>query len=145
MAALRLHRQRWQTKVRIPKALRASYGDREYLYRHLATSDRRKAQAEADAWEAALRLEWQAKAHDKEATPRVLRQLYEELKQRAAAGAFEVELADEDPIEAGIEWELDKLADAIGERELEPAEEIQVAALQDAKRQRQGKRAPFRV
>lgn len=132
MASLKLHRQRWQAKVRIPKPLEADYGGKQFLYRHLATSDRKVAQVEADAWEAMLRMEWAGKTGNLDATRGSLRALYERIRQEAEAGERAVHVANEDPLEAGIEYELEKLADNVAQREMTDIEEAQLAALQDA-------------
>jgi len=133
MVHVRQHRQRFQARVRIPAALKEHYGAREHLYRHLATTDGRVARLEADAWEARLRIEWAAKQGSATPSRAVLRELYASILGDAAAGKFRVfGDGEECPDELGIGFELDKLADNVGERELTQSEEVQVAALQDA-------------
>lgn len=143
MATLKRHRQRWQAKVRIPVNMRDRYDGREFLYKHLSTPDKRIALAEATAWEADLRLQWLAQ--DTGATSRsTLRTLYSNLRDQAAAGLFQVEMADADPVETGIEFEIERLSDDVEDRPLPPETEVRLAALQDAKTIRQGKPAPRR-
>lgn len=146
MASLKLHRQRWQAKVRIPKALEPSYGGKQFLHQHLATSDRKEAKRQADLWEAGLRIEWAAKDGDRETAKETLRAVYERLREAAAAGEFEVHMDGEvDPVAAGIDFELEKMADAIGPRDLTGTESIRVAALQDALRIRRGQKVKRRL
>lgn len=141
MAAIKLRHQRYWAKVHVPQAMQKHHGGRKQLERNLLTSDRKRAEVEAAAWEAMLRLEWQEKSGATDTDPRALRQLYADLRQRAAAGEFHIELGEkDDPVEAGIEHELDKMAERVGERELEPSESIRVAALQDAFRDVRGQR-----
>jgi hypothetical protein len=132
MASLKLHRQRWQAKVRIPKALEAAYEGKQFLYRHMATSDRRVAATEAAAWEAMLRMEWAEKMG--EATPAngSLRVLYQHIREAAESGDHVVLADGLDPVEAGIDHEIEKMADDIGERDLTDTEGAKLAALQDA-------------
>lgn len=133
MPTLKLHRQRWQTKVRIPKAVRDHYEGREFLYRHFATSDRGAAQREANLWEGHLRIEWAAMTQKGALPAQALRDVYERLRAAGTSGEFELH-ADEDmdTVEAGIRYELDKMDDAIGQRDLTGIEQARVAALQDA-------------
>ncbi|MCW2369927.1 DUF6538 domain-containing protein [Sphingobium sp. B11D3D] len=144
MASLKLHRQCWQAKVRIPKELRSRYEGREFIYRHLSTSDRRKAKLEADAWEAGLRLEWAA-ARGEAVSTSALRSLYQQLRQRAEAGEFVVESGDADPIELGIEHELERLSEQYEARDIPAEAEYRLAALQDAQRARAGRSIPRRA
>lgn len=132
MVSLKLHRQRWQAKVRIPKALEASYGGKQYLYRHLPTSDRRTAKVEADAWEAMLRMEWSAKLGHVAPSTGSLRAFYEQLRREAESGELTAVVEGMDPVEAGIDLAIDRLADAVGERDLTDRESARLAALQDA-------------
>jgi integrase len=146
MASLKLCRQRWQTKVRIPKALEGRYEGRKYLYRHFATSDRKAAQREADLWEARLRVEWALKAGDLDAPTSSPRALYNRVRESAVAGAFELygDPDEDDPVDAGISWEIGAIADAVGERETTEEEDARLAALNDALRIRQRKPLPRR-
>ncbi|VWX46637.1 tyrosine-type recombinase/integrase [Novosphingobium sp. 9U] len=134
MASLRARHNRFEAKVRIPTALRASYDNREFLYRTLTSTSRKVAQVEADAWEAGLRVEWAGReglAKDERAN---LRRVYEETLQAASAGRFVVHVAGEDPIDAGIDYEIGKIADAIPEdEEAGPEASARLAALEDAR------------
>ena len=132
MASLKLHRQRWQAKVRIPKALEPSYDGKQFLYRHFATSDRRAAKVEAEAWEALLRMEWAEKLGTQPADSGSLRAIYERIRQAAEAGEFIIHSDNPDPVEAGIDMEIERMADQIGERDLSETEAAKLAALQDA-------------
>lgn len=144
MASLKLHRQCWQAKVRIPTALRANYGGREFLYRHLSTSDRRAAKAEADAWEATLRLEWAAKSGHSPA-PSVLRELYQDLRRRAEDGEFLMFSGDEDARALGIDQQIEVIADKYGDADLPPEDATRLAALQDASATLAGRKVPARA
>ena len=103
MPTLRLHRQRWQTKLRIPKAVREHYDGREFLYRHFATTDRGAAQREADLWEAQQRIEWAAIEQNGSLPVQAAREVYQRLKEAGASGEFELHANhDTDIVEAGI-------------------------------------------
>lgn len=140
MAGLQQRHNKWRAKVRIPKDLEAHYGGRKVCERTLAALDRPSAKIEAAAWEAALRLEW-AEVRGQSAPSRdTLRQIYAGLMERALGGAFVVHVSGEDdPVATGIDFELSRMADALGERELTDAEAARVAALQDALKSRQGR------
>jgi integrase len=143
MAVLLLRHQRYSARVRVPKEHQATHGGKEFLQRTLGTSDRKVAQAEADAWEAMLRLEWTGSG-DGEAPRQSLRALYQRLRDEASSGAFKVYTRDEDPVEAGIERQLGGLSDRYGDEELPEADEVRLAALQDALRLVQGTPVPRR-
>ncbi|ASJ91687.1 tyrosine-type recombinase/integrase [Porphyrobacter sp. CACIAM 03H1] len=141
MASLRQRHHKFEAKVRVPTALRVHYGDREYLYRTLAASNRRAAVIEAAEWETGLKLEWAAeRGHDCEALDglRGARRIYQHIRAKAAAGAYRLEVANEEPGLAGIDHELDKLAFLHGPAELSPVDAAKVAALQDAARELRG-------
>lgn len=140
MASLKQRHNKIEARVRIPKPLRDAYGGKELLYRTLAATDRRTAKAEADVWEAGLRAEWSLRLGGTVHAVAALRETYTRLRERAVVGEFgEVFGPDaEDPVTVGIDLELDRMADAIGERELTPAEEAKVWALQDAAKTRSG-------
>lgn len=152
MVSIRKKHHHFQAKVRVPLPLRPSYGGKEFLYLTLRTSDSKAAQAQGDAWEAGLRLEWagvQAAAvpagHTPGLSPAQLRALYHDLRRRAEAGEFVMHIADEDPVEAGIDFEAEKIADAHeGVDELPEVAEFRLAALQDAKATVQGLPVPRR-
>ncbi|WP_057883082.1 tyrosine-type recombinase/integrase [Tsuneonella troitsensis] len=147
MASLKLHRQRWQTKVRIPSHLVAKYEGRKFLYRHLATSDRKEALQEANLWEAALRIEWAQMGNDGPPDPSRLRDIYSRVFGDAIGGAFllQGDPGDPDEVTAGISRAIDQIADQFGDKELPEADSVRLAALNDALLQRQGRRVPRRV
>jgi integrase len=135
LASLRARHNRFEAKVRIPTSVRAAYDGREFLYRTLTSTSRKVAQVEADAWEAGLRVDWASReglAQDARAS---LRRVYEETLEAAAAGRFQVHRPGEDPVDAGIDYELEKLAEAGDPDELEPSGEVaaKLAALNDAR------------
>lgn len=145
MASIKAHRLRWKATVRIPKALEAHYGGRKFLYRSLPTSDRKAAQLEADAWEVALRLDWAVLQGNAAPDRASLREMYANFLQRAEGGEFEVHVdGEDDPITAGVRHEIDRMADAIGERDLTDTEATRLAALQDAITRRQGRKVKRR-
>lgn len=145
MASIRQHRQRWKATVRIPKALEGAHGGRKYLYRNLTTTDRRAAQIEADAWEVSLRVQWAA-AQGREAPSRLaLREMYGAIFGQATNGEFLVYgRPEDDEVEAGIDHEIERLAESIGQREPSATESTTLAALQDALRVHNGQRVPRR-
>lgn len=146
MARIRLRHRRFWAAVRVPKALVDQYGGKAELWRNLQTSDVTTANVEAAAWEAMLRMEWQEKQGTPTDDPSALRRVYTELRRQAAAGAFVVHQGGDDPVEAGIEHELERMADADPdpEADLAPGEAIRVAALQDALADLRGQKVPRR-
>lgn len=142
MAALKRRHNKWEARVRVPKGLVDRYGGKERLYRTLQSPSRRAALVEAQDWETGLRAEWAAQlGHDSEALQGLRqrhRREYERVRAKAVAGEFQVHAGDEDPALLGIDFELEKIAEAAGARELSPTEAAHVAALQDAARERQG-------
>ena len=141
MAAIKQRHHKFEAKVRVPVPLRHSHGNREYLYRTLTASNRRAAKLEADAWENGLKLEWAAtQGHDCEALSglRQERRLYHHIRAKASARAFTVNGDDSEAALAGIDHELDKLAEEHGPAELPRLTEMRIAALQDAARDLQG-------
>lgn len=146
MAALKRRHNKWEARVRVPKALREKHGGKELLYRTLRATDRRAAKVEALAWEAELKAGWEAERSGGTPSLGALRQLYESIRRKAEEGEFSLHGNREsfDEVTAGIEYELDKIAEKVGFRDLSEAESIQVAALQDAKQQRQGRRVEAR-
>lgn len=129
--------------MRVPKPLRVAYGGKELLYRTLAATDRKAAKAEAGAWEAGLRAEWELRLHGTSHTAAELRATYEGLKALAGAGEYGEVLGPdgEDAVAVGIDLELERMADQIGNRDLSRAEAAKVWALNDAQRERRGLRA----
>lgn len=143
MAGLTQKHNRWDATVRIPKHLRSHYEDREFLYRRLQAKDRRSAKAEADAWEAGLRLEWLAL--EGEPLPEAaFRDIYQRVRKDAAQGAYQVH-ADgafaESPELEGISYEIDKIEEAVGPGgEPDRAQRARLLALQDARRDIMGEK-----
>lgn len=140
MASLKQRHNKWEARVRVPKALQDQLG-KQLLYRTLQSNNRRAAQIEAEAWENALRVEWAAMlGHDTEALQGLRRDRleYERVRRMAEEGRFEVHAGSMDPVLAGIDRELEKIAEAVGKRELSPTEAARVYALNDAARDRQG-------
>ncbi|MDF2638376.1 MAG: Phage integrase family protein [Novosphingobium lindaniclasticum] len=136
MASLRARHNRFEAKVRIPAAQQANYEGREFLYRTLKATSRKVAQVEANAWEAALRVDWAEYPSSSAGDPREdLRRVYADTLQAATAGRFQVHRPGEDPLDAGIDYELEKLAEAGDPDELEPSGEVaaKLAALNDAR------------
>jgi integrase len=144
MAALKRRHNRWEAKVRVPREAQAQEEGRQFLYLTIATADKRKATAEAEAWEALLRAKW-GQARDPE-TPNLahLRRLYEDLRAKAVSGAFKAydspirvddmgTVEESDPVLLGIEFEIEKIAEAVGPSSDPPPEQAyRLAALQDA-------------
>lgn len=143
MASLKQRHNKWEARVRVPKPLRDAYGGKELLYRTLAATDRRAAKAEAGAWEIGLRAEWELRLHGTTHTAAELRATYEGLKALAGAGEYGEVLGPdgEDAVAVGIDLELERMADQIGNRDLSRAEAAKVWALNDAQRERRGLRA----
>lgn len=140
MATLQPRHNKFRAKVRIPKPLREHHEGREFLYRTLSALDRRSAQVEADAWEAGLRSEWLSMQSKGNTSRSTLRTIYEEGRKAALAGQYLVEMdGEDDPIEVGIEFEIDKLDEEVGENELTEGQEARLAGLQDALAIHQGK------
>lgn len=141
MAALRQRHNKFEAKVRVPKPLRASLGNREYIYRTLNSTNRRAAKLEAAEWETGLKLEWASEqGHDCDALDglRQERRIYEHVRAKAAGGAFTVNGDCKEAALAGIDHELDKLAEKYGPANLPRPAELRIAALQDAARDLQG-------
>lgn len=144
MAAIRRRHNRWEARVRIPKDLEAAHGGKTHLYRTIATSDKRTAKAEADGWEAMLRAQWAEHLGHDSPSLAALRQTYERTRREAADGSLQVHSGDADPVLLGIEHELDRLADDVGEGDLSQLQEARLAALQDAASERRGVRPATR-
>lgn len=142
MAYLQNRHNKWRAAVRIPKELQGRYEGRQLLQRTLQARDKASAKAEAEAWEAGLRSEWAAVSPNVTTSRAALRQIYEDGRRAALANEYLVYAdTDTDPAEAGIDYEIDKLAEqaeAAG-GELHPAASARLAALQDAKVVHRGK------
>lgn len=148
MAALKRRHNRWEAKVRVPKAV-ADEVDKSFVYRTIATADKRTAQAEADAWEALLRAEWAEKQGHSSPALRAFRSVYARVREQAERGEFLLfESQDEvHPVEpelAGVDHEIEKLAETAEVRELSEEERGRLAALQDASLVMVGRAVPRR-
>jgi integrase len=141
MASLQNRGNKWRAKVRIPKHLRDRYEGREFMERTLRALDRPSARAEAEAWEAGLRSEWTALAPNGTTTTRMeLARVYESGKLAALGGEYNVISGPEDdPVEVGIDREIEKIADEVRDRELTMIEAARLAALQDALTEHRGR------
>ncbi len=103
--------------------------------------ERPMAKAEADAWEAGLRIEWAALMQEHRAPKSLLRDVYEKGRQAASRGEYIIYAeSDASPAELGIEHEIDKLEDKYGERQLSDVDGARLAALQDALAEHRGER-----
>lgn len=145
LATLQSRYNKWRAKVRIPKGLRERYGGREFMQATMNAMDKPTAKAEAAAWESGLRLEWAAMESDGNATREILRQVYDSGRRSALEGKFLVH-ADDDrsPVELGIDYEIDKLAELDEKRGLSDVELAKLAGLQDGLLEHQGKRVKRR-
>jgi len=146
MTAIRQRGNKWEAKLRVPKALEEEVG-RKMLYRTLRSLDRRSAELEAKAWEVELKAGWHEKLHGTAPPIASIRALYERVREQAERGEFVLKGDPEayDEYTAGIEYELGKLEEDIGQREFTEVEQARVAALQDAQTARQGKRPAKRA
>lgn len=146
MTAIRQRGNKWEAKLRVPKALEEEVG-RKMLYRTLRSLDRRSAELEAKAWEVELKAGWHEKLHGTAPPIASIRALYERVREQAERGEFVLNGDPEayDEYTAGIEYELGKLDEDIGQREFTEVEQARVAALQDAQTARQGKRPAKRA
>lgn len=140
MAYIKARHNKLQASVRIPKELRERYEGKEHLYRTLESTDRRSAKVEAMAWEAGLRAEWETILGNNANSTASLRHLYDTFRDLARRGEFS--LSDDpqafDEVTAGIEYELERLSEQVGQRELTREEQAKVWALNDARRERRG-------
>lgn len=146
MATIQQRHNKWRAKVRIPKALQAGHDGREFALRTLDATDRRGAQIEAAAWEAALRMGW-AERQGELVSSQALRELYEVTRREAVGGEFVLQIGtDADPVLEGIDHEIEKIAEAVGQ-EAEPSvqQQARLAGLQDAYRERTGGRVSPRT
>lgn len=140
MAYLQNRGNKWRAKVRIPKELRERYEGRELIQTTLSALDRPSAKAEAAAWEAGLRSEWATLQTNHTTSRAELRKIYEGGRLAALGGQYEVfSNGEDDPIEAGIDYEIDKLADIGQSNDLSEAQEARLAGLQDAVTERRGR------
>lgn len=146
MASIRQRHNKFEARVRVPKALVESYGGKELLYKTLEASDRRAAKVEAAAWEALLKTEWQVRLSGTQ-PPTSARHLYEAIRAQARQGAYgTADLPDaDDELEGGLLIALERMEDEIGRREFTPAEQAKVWALNDARMELRGDRPSRRV
>src|SRR5690606_37904151 len=129
---LKQRHNKWEAMVRVPGPLQGAVG-RRFLYRTLAAGDRRGAVAEAAHWELGLRTEWAAMAGGGGSDRAALRAIYDRARGQAGGGGLRAYGGpDDDPAQLGVALEIEKLEDAVGERELEPVESARLAGLQDA-------------
>jgi integrase len=134
MATVRARHNRFEAKVRVPLMRRKDHEGREFLYLTLTASSRKVAQIEADAWEAGLRVQWAERDGLAETALANLRYVYERTLRSATKGDHLVHMSGEDPLEAGIDYEIAKIADATPEdEEPGPVDEAKLAALHDAR------------
>ena len=142
MAYIKARHNKLQASIRVPKVMEEREGGRKHLYRTLEATDKRAAKVEAMAWEAGVRAEWETLRGNNGSSRASLRHLYETFLDRARRGEFRL---SGDPqafneITAGIEYELERMADDIGQRELTKEEQAKVWAFNDAVREQQGQR-----
>ena len=109
MVSVRQHRLRWKATVRVPKALEGHEGTK-FRYRNLKATGRKAAQLEAQVWETSLRVEWAKLSGQHAPTLETLREIYQSARSRAESGELLLFTPDvEDPLEAGIEFELGRI------------------------------------
>lgn len=140
MAALKQRHNKFEARVRIPAIFRVEYGGKELLYRTLAAADRRSAKLEAAAWELSLKVDWASRAAPSGSPAVSLRGVYETFRSIADDGRYRLsgDVAAFDDLTAGIEFELERMSEEIGERDFTTAEQAKVWALQDTIAQRTG-------
>lgn len=145
MAAVRPRHNRFEAKVRIPLAHRAAHDGREFLYRTLTSTSRKVAQVEADAWEAGLRVQWAEREGLEQNALASLRALYDQTRRAATQGQFIVYTPGEDPAEAGIDYEIERIAEATPpDEEASPVNAAKLAALNDARMELAGQTPAIR-
>lgn len=133
MATLRARHNKFEAKVYVPQEARASEGGRSTIYRTMHSKEKKRAKAEADAWEASLRIKWYGMTAPVDAPKTALRQIYERTREEAERGEFRVYIGDEDPVLNGIGFELDRIADEVGmDNEPTAAQGVMIEALQHA-------------
>lgn len=140
MATLKQRHHKWWAKIRVPGSIADRVG-KKFVETNLQTSDRKVAAAKAALWEAQLRVEW---AGIDPSLPELSpRRSYLRTREAATVGAFEVHTdSNETPQIEGINFEIDKMADEIGEREPTEAETARLNGLQDALRELRNQKAP---
>jgi integrase len=139
-----LKHNKWHAKVRVPKPLIDAHGETvsPAFAWHIGQA---RGRSLGTGMGGSLRLEWQTKLSGAEFGPQDLRAIYAKTREVATAGAYRIHIADEDPVVAGVDFEIDKIADvAVTKGALPPAEEIKLMALQDAKAELVGQPVPRR-
>jgi integrase len=147
MAALKQRHHKWEARVRIPKVLITNYGGKQLLYRTLQSNNRRAAEIEAREWENGLKAEWAALVgNDSPALQGIRRDRreYAQVRLLAAKGHYRVEIANQDPALAGIDYEIEKIAERTEGMELSSLDFARLAALNDAASELQGLAVPKR-
>lgn len=140
MASIKARHNRFAAKVRVPAAILKAHGGSAFLYRTLTATNRKVAQVEADAWEAALRVEWAEREGQGSVDRAHLRRVYEQTFREALQGAFRVDTPGVDPIEAGLDYEVERIAEAIPpDADPAPADGARLAALNDARATLEGR------
>ena len=141
MATLRTRHNKFEAKVYVPNEARKAEGGRSLVYRTLTSRDRKTAMVEAEAWEASLKIKWYGMTAPLDAPKEKLRQTYESTMRRAEQGEFKVYMGDEDPVLTGITFELDRVADEVGDNnEPSPAQAARILGLQHAAQALVGKK-----
>lgn len=146
MASIKQRYNKWEAKVRVPQGLVPTVG-KTHLYQTLKSNNRRAALIEAQAWETSLRIEWAAAlGHDTDALRGIRRERleYERVRLLATRGHYRVEIANEDPALAGIDYEIEKIAECDEREELSTLDVARLAALNDASMELQGLEVPQR-
>lgn len=87
MASIRQRHNKFEARVRVPKAIVDTYGGKELLYRTLEATDRPSAKLEAAAWEVALKAEWQVRLSGAQPSGS-LRRIYESFRDMARGGHY---------------------------------------------------------
>lgn len=145
MASIRARHNRFEAKVRVPLAHREAHDGREFLYRTLSATSRKVAQVEADAWEASLRVQWAERDGLTQDALVNLRRVYEQTLAEATSGKFTVLADGVDPVQTGIDHEIERIADAIPEDDdPAPVNAAKLAALNDARTVLAGRKPPVR-
>ena len=141
MATLRTRYNKFEAKVYVPNEARGFESGRGFVYKTLTSRDRKMAKVEAEAWESSLKIKWYGMVAPADAPKTALRQVYERTRAEAERGEYKVYVGDEDPHLAGIAFEIDRIADEVGDNnEPTPSQSVMLAALQHAAASYHGKR-----
>jgi integrase len=117
------------------------------LYKTLQSNNRRAAEIEARDWENGLKAKWAAlMGNDSPALQGIRKERleYDQVRLLATSGHYRVEIAGEDPALAGIDYEIEKIAERDEREEQSPLDLARLAALNDASRELQGQEVPQR-